>query len=79
MHIPITPITREQTAAYYELGPVIDDRTNKRVTASVTTVFENLSLVLWEGDAYDAAGQWTDADAEARIAALLAERYGGGA
>jgi hypothetical protein len=24
-------------------------------------------VVLWEGDAYDAAGQWTDADVEAKL------------
>jgi hypothetical protein len=27
-------------------------------------------VVLWEGAAYDAAGQWTDADVEARLTAL---------
>ncbi len=27
-------------------------------------------IVLWEGAAYDAAGQWTDADVEARLVAL---------
>ena len=30
------------------------------------------AIVLWEGAAYDAAGQWTDADVEARLAALYA-------
>ncbi len=28
-------------------------------------------LVLWEGEAYDAIGQWTDEQAEARIKELL--------
>ena len=28
-------------------------------------------VVLWEGAAYDAAGQWTDADVEARLTACL--------
>jgi hypothetical protein len=29
-------------------------------------------IVLWEGAAYDAAGQWTDADVEARLSELYA-------
>jgi hypothetical protein len=29
-------------------------------------------IVLWEGDAYDAAGQWTDSDVTARILELFA-------
>lgn len=29
-------------------------------------------IVLWEGAAYDAAGQWTDADVETRLKALYA-------
>ena len=28
------------------------------------------AVVLWEGAAYDAAGQWTDADVQARLSAL---------
>jgi hypothetical protein len=28
------------------------------------------AVVLWEGAAYDAAGQWTDADVQARLTAL---------
>lgn len=28
------------------------------------------AIVLWEGDAYDAAGQWTDADVVARLTEL---------
>jgi len=27
-------------------------------------------IVLWEGAAYDAAGQWTDADVQAKLTAL---------
>ena len=29
-------------------------------------------IVLWEGAAYDTAGQWTDADVEARLSELYA-------
>jgi len=28
------------------------------------------AIVLWEGAAYDAAGQWTDADVQARLTAI---------
>jgi hypothetical protein len=31
----------------------------------------NAPLILWEGDAYDQIGQWTDLQAEARILELL--------
>ena len=30
------------------------------------------AIVLWEGAAYDAVGQWSDADVQARIAELYA-------
>lgn len=29
------------------------------------------SIILWEGAAYDAIGQWTDTDAQARLVELL--------
>jgi hypothetical protein len=48
---------------------VQDDMANKRVTA-VTTGFTG-TVVLWEGAAYDAIGQWTDQDVEDRIIELF--------
>ena len=37
--------------------------------------FRNLpfQLILWQGDDYDAAGQFTDADVEARITTILGD------
>lgn len=42
-------------------------------TAKVVKVatLELGDLILWTGDEYDAIGQWTDADVQARIKALL--------
>lgn len=75
MIIPILPITRELTADYYELGSIVDSASARTVSASVTTVFGPLTLVLWEGDEYDAIGDWTQDEALARIETLIAERY----
>ena len=33
--------------------------------------FDYPEFILWEGDAYDAAGQWTDADANIKIEEIL--------
>ena len=43
---------------------IIDDSDAKTVTA-VTEQLGN--VVLWSGDAYDAIGQWTDADVKKRL------------
>jgi hypothetical protein len=56
---------------------IIDSQDYKNVITEVTLAYsENgypitQSLVLWEGDEYDAIGQWTDEQAEARIRELL--------
>ena len=43
---------------------ITDSPNNKTVTA---TTMELGRITLWEGTAYDAIGQWTDTDVEARI------------
>ena len=43
---------------------VFDDPINKKVLASTKEVG---NLILWEGAAYDAIGQWTDTDVQNRI------------
>jgi len=48
---------------------VVDNPSRKEVKAFTR---ELGILVLWSGEAYDLAGQWTDADVEARVAELLA-------
>jgi hypothetical protein len=43
---------------------VLDDPINKKVFASTKEVG---NLLLWEGDSYDAIGQWTDTDVANKI------------
>lgn len=56
---------------------VLDDTTAQKATAIIivgqTEAGDNLyhTLTLWEGDAYTAAGQWTDTDVNNRIIELL--------
>lgn len=47
----------------------IDRPSDKVVLAFVKEI--NNPVVLWEGDAYDAAGDWTQAQAEARLATVV--------
>jgi len=71
------PIThKDGTVKTFEtiVLPTIDyivtyDNTRKVASAIIKGVNRHLSL--WTGDAYDAAGQFTDSDVEARIINLL--------
>lgn len=49
----------------------IDDPANRRAVARIAPGLNFLTL--WRADDYDAAGDWTQAQAEARILALLAD------
>jgi len=42
-----------------------------RKVASAVIKGINRQIVLWQGAAYDAAGQWTDADTDARVKEVL--------
>ena len=60
------------TTATFIVGTIIDDMVN----SVVATVYLNgcpapLQLVLWSGQAYQAIGNWTTAQALAQITALL--------
>jgi hypothetical protein len=55
-----------------QLEPVlIDDSAHKLVLARLHPALR--PLLLWRGQAYDAAGDWTQAQAEAEIALQLGE------
>jgi hypothetical protein len=60
---------------YYE--KIVDDSTLKTVSTEIRLGklpnggYIWRILVLWEGEEYDAIGQWTDAQAEARIKEIL--------
>jgi hypothetical protein len=61
-HIPAYTVK----ASKIEVSSVIDDSVAKKVTAKT-----NLgAIVLWEGAAYDAIGQWTDADIHNKLVEL---------
>jgi len=47
----------------------VTDNAERKVVRAFTR--ELGQLVLWEGEAYDAIGQWTDADVQARVLELL--------
>lgn len=49
----------------------IDSPSYKTVTAYTKQVG---AILLWEGDAYDAIGQWTDSDVEARLLELFPQQ-----
>jgi hypothetical protein len=49
----------------------IDDPLRKLVLARLHPALR--PLMLWRGDAYDAVGDWTQAQAEAKILELLGE------
>jgi hypothetical protein len=56
---------------------ITDSQDYKTVVTELTMSIDELGnpikriLVLWEGEAYDAIGQWTDEQAEQRIIELL--------
>lgn len=49
----------------------IDSPSYKTVTAYTKQLG---AIVIWEGDAYDAIGQWTDADVEARLLEMFPQQ-----
>lgn len=58
----------EKTVAKITIIQLVDQPILKKVMA-VTREVGN--IVLWEGDAYDEIGQWTDAQAAARLKEVL--------
>jgi hypothetical protein len=72
--LPVEKIIREVPAYQLKIDKVEiryiqDDPANKRVTAITRGVTG--TVVLWEGQAYDVIGQWTDQDVENRIIELF--------
>jgi hypothetical protein len=61
-HIPAYTLK----ASKIEVSSVTDDSVTKKVIA-ITNLGK---IVLWEGDAYDAIGQWTDADVHNKLVEL---------
>jgi hypothetical protein len=59
---------KSKTVTTLTVSRIVDLPKKKVVRAFVEELDE--PVVLWEGDAYDAAGQWTDSDVEARLTEL---------
>jgi hypothetical protein len=67
-NITVQP-ARTVTASSVTVGRIVDNPSEKRVVAFIRELGN--PLVLWEDAAYDAAGDWTQAQADARIKALI--------
>jgi hypothetical protein len=68
---PITiklPNGREQTLAELPVT-IVDSKPLRRVQVMLRPLMK--PLILWQGDAYDAAGDYTQAQVEARVLELL--------
>jgi hypothetical protein len=61
---------RSKTISTITIERVVDLPKKKMVRCFIEELEE--PVVLWEGAAYDAIGQWTDADVQARLTALYA-------
>jgi hypothetical protein len=60
----------------YQIQAIIDNPFDKIVRAFLKFgEHQNNSFILWEGNAYDNIGQWTDVDAKNRIEEILKEIY----
>jgi|WetSurMetagenome_2_1015567.scaffolds.fasta_scaffold1017994_1 hypothetical protein len=62
-------ITPAVSATAVTLERIVDIPAAKVVRAFIKEL--NRPLILWEGDAYDSIGDWTQAQANARVIALI--------
>lgn len=56
---------KKVTLTTLTINRMVDLPTQKKVVAFIKEL--NQPVVLWEGDAYDAIGQWTDTDVTTRL------------
>jgi hypothetical protein len=61
---------KSKTISTITIERIVDLPKKKMVRCFIEELDE--PVVLWEGAAYDAAGQWTDADVQAKLTALYA-------
>jgi hypothetical protein len=59
---------KSKTVTTLTVSRIVDLPKKKMVRAFVEELDE--PVVLWEGDAYDAIGQWSDSNVEARLTEL---------
>ena len=60
---------RRVTSNKIEISHIVDIYLQKKVIAYTNSVLG--PIVLWEGDAYDTIGQWTDQDVTNRILEIV--------
>ena len=72
------PISVPRSLTAFEIISQTDAPVAKTVTATVSVagLDHPVSLVLWSGAGYDEAGDWTQEEADDRVAALIAATYG---
>ena len=66
-------LQQEESTTSVEVICYTDNPLAKQVAASLLLNSEgkSIGIILWEGQAYDDIGQWTDPQAEARIKEIL--------
>jgi len=52
-------------------GVIVDNATDKKVTTAVVAGEKQKEITLWEGEEYDAAGDWTSEAALLRIKQVI--------
>lgn len=67
---PLNVVVNDKTIPVKELPLVIVDVQKSKICKAQSAPFYK-TLTLWEGEAYDAAGEYTQAQAEARFLELL--------
>lgn len=61
----------------FEVTGVYDNPINKSVTANINFItdtgakFDRSGVVVWQGEGYDLAGQWTDEDLTNKLKEIL--------
>jgi hypothetical protein len=64
------------TADGYEISNFVDNQIDRRVTAFInyfngSQIVHQADLILWEGDDYDNAGDYTQSDLETKLTQLI--------
>ena len=68
---PLTLIIKPAITETFDsivVNQITDFPDQKLVIANINSI--NFNVTLWEGDAYDAIGEWTNADVERRLTEL---------
>ena len=56
-------------ATSIQITSMVDNPTEKTITIKTNSILG--SVVLWEGEAYDAIGQWTDENVKTRLIEII--------